>query len=74
MNLPFASFVTAYRPNATPVGNAGGYNFGPGGYNTAPMFYANLENVGGAVTDSALYAAVASVLPTASIAWMNLSN
>jgi hypothetical protein len=38
------------------------------------MFYASLENVGGAVTDSDLYAAVASVLPTASIAWMNLSN
>ncbi len=72
--LPFQFFVTGYRPNAAPVSHAGGYGIGPGGYNTAPMFYANLENVGGAVTDSALYAAVASVLPTASIAWMNLSN
>jgi len=73
-SLPFQFFVTGYRPNATPVSNAGGYGYGPGGYDTAPMFYANLENLEGAVTDSDIYAAAAAVLPTASIAWMNLSN
>lgn len=73
-SLPFQFFVTGYRPNATAVSNAGGYGTGPGGYDTAPMFYASLENASGAVTDADIYAAVASVLPTASIAWMNLSN
>jgi len=73
-SLPFQLFVTGFRRNATPVSNAGGYGVGRGGYNTAPMFYANLENASGAVTDADIYAAAASVLPTATIAWMNLSN
>jgi hypothetical protein len=67
-------FVTAYRPNATPVSNAGGYDVGPGGYNTAPMFYANNSDLPGTVSDTEIYAAAAAVLPTASIAWMNISS
>jgi hypothetical protein len=74
MNLPFACFVTAYRANATPVSNAGGYNFGPGGYDTAPMFYSNTSDNPGAIDDADIYAAAAAVMPTASIAWMNISN
>jgi len=73
-NLPFQFFVTAYRPNATPVSNAGGYNFGPGGYNNAPMFYADTAQAPGAIDDADIYAAAAAVLPVASIAWMNISN
>jgi hypothetical protein len=73
-NLPFQFFVTAYRPNTTPVSNAGGYNAGPGGYNTAPMFYADTAQAPGAVDDAEIYTAAASVLPAASIAWMNISN
>jgi len=73
-NLPFQFFVTAYRPNATPVSNAGGYNDGPGGYNTTPMFYADTEQAPGAISDADIYAAAAAVLPVASIAWMKISN
>jgi hypothetical protein len=72
--LPFQFFVTAYRPNATPVSNAGGYNFGPGGYNTAPMFYADATEFPGAVADADIYAAIAAVLPTATTAWTCISN
>jgi hypothetical protein len=73
-NLPFQFFVTAYRPNATPISNAGGYNEGPGGYNTAPMFYADTDQAPGAIDDADIYAAAAAVLPVATIAWMNISN
>jgi len=73
-NLPFQFFVTAYRPNATPVSNAGGYNEGPGGYNTAPMFYADTEQAPGAISDADIYAAAARILPVASIAWTKISN
>jgi len=73
-NLPFAFFVTAYRPNATPVSNAGGYNFGPGGFNTAPMYFANVDDFPGVVSDADIYAATAAVLPTATIAWTKISN
>lgn len=73
-NLPFQFFMTAYRPDATPISNAGGYNFGPGGYRTAPMFYADLANVPGAITDADIYAATAAVLPTAYTGWMKITN
>jgi hypothetical protein len=73
-NLPFQFFVTAYRPNATPISNAGGYNEGPGGYNTGPMFYADTEQAPGAIDDADIYAAAAAVLPVASIAWTKISN
>ena len=74
VNLPFQFFVTAYRPNATPVSNAGGYATGPGGYDIAPMFYATGNEISGAITDANIYGAANAVLPTASIAWMNISN
>jgi hypothetical protein len=73
-NLAYQFFITAYRPNATPVSNAGGYNTGPGGYNTAPMFYVNASDIPGAISDADIYAAAAAALPAASIAWMNISN
>lgn len=73
-NLPFQFFVTAYRPNATPVSNAGGYGTGPGGYNTAPMFYADTAQTTGAIEDADIYAAAAAVLPVATIAWTKISN
>jgi hypothetical protein len=74
MNLPYQFFVKAYRPNNTPISNAGGYNDGPGGYAHAPMFYADLTEFAGTVSDAEIYAAVAAVLPTSSIAWTHISN
>jgi hypothetical protein len=74
MNLPYQFFVKAYRPNNTPISNAGGYNDGPGGYAHGPMFYADLTEFAGTVSDAEIYAAVAAVLPTSSIAWTHISN
>jgi len=74
MNLPYQFFVHAYRPNNTPISNAGGYNDGPGGYNHAPMFYADTTEFAGTVSDAEIYATVAAVLPTSSIAWTQISN
>lgn len=74
VNLPYQFFVTAYRPNNTPVSNAGGYCSGPGGYNDAPMFYADASEFSGTVSDTEIYAAVAAVLPTCAIAWTTISN
>jgi hypothetical protein len=74
VNMPFQFFVTAYRPNATPVSNAGGYSTGPGGYAQAPMFYLDGNQNPGAITDADIYAAADAVLPAATIAWMNISN
>lgn len=73
-NLPFQFFVTAFRPNNTPISNAGGYGSGPGGYRTAPMFYADAAEFQGNISDADIFAAVAAVLPTATTAWTKISN
>jgi len=73
-NLPYQFFMTAYRPNSAPVSNAGGYGGGPGGYNTRPMFYADVSEFAGTVSDSEIYATIAAVLPTSGIAWTQISN
>jgi hypothetical protein len=73
-HLPFQFFVTAYRPNDTPVSNAGGYRSGPGGYGAAPMIYADAAELSGAISDAEIYSTAAAVLPTSTIAWMNISN
>jgi hypothetical protein len=73
-SLPYQFFVTAFRPNATPVSHAGGYNAGPGGFGMAPMFYAQAAGLGGAATDAEIRGAIAAVLPTTAIAWTKISN
>ena len=72
--LPFQYFVTAYRPNATPASNVGGYNLGPGGYNQAPMSLVNISDIPGAIADADIYTAIRAVAPAASIAWVKISN
>jgi hypothetical protein len=74
MGLPYQFFVQAFRPNGLPVNNASGYGAGPGGYNAAPMFYAETSEFQGNISDAEIYASVATVLPTASIAWTTISN
>ncbi len=73
-SLPFQFLLTAYRPDSTSDSQGGGYNIGPGSYNSPPMFYADTEQFSGTVSDAEIYAAVAAVLPTSSIAWTQLSN
>jgi len=74
MNLPYQFLVRAYRPDSLPVSNASGYVTGPGGYNTVPAFYAETTEFQGNVSDSEIYASIAAVVPTTSIAWTNISN
>jgi hypothetical protein len=74
MMLPYEFFLTAYRPNATPISNASGYNYGPGGYNSEPMFYIESAELTGGVSDAEIYAAIANTLPTNSVAWTQILN
>lgn len=74
MNLPYQFLLTAYRPNNSSISNASGYNEGPGGYDMVPLYYADITGFSGAVTDEEIYAAIAAVVPTASIAWTQISN
>jgi hypothetical protein len=74
MAMPYQFLVQARRPDSLAVSNASGYTVGPGGYNTAPAFYADASEFQGNISDAEIYASIASVVPTSTIAWTNISN
>jgi hypothetical protein len=75
MLLAYQAFVTAYRPIGTGIPYVAGYGSSPSGYSIASRGeYADLSMVLTQVTDADIYAAVASVLPIATIAWMRISS
>lgn len=74
LTLPFQFFVTVYNPSRISAVNDGGYGCGPGGYNISPMFYASLNEFSGGISNSDIYAGIASVIPTASVAWTKIIN
>jgi hypothetical protein len=73
--LNYQAFVTAYRPAGSGLPYLQGYGTSPGGYATpSRAAYANIGDMTTGVTDAAIYAAIASVLPAATIAWVAISN
>jgi hypothetical protein len=73
--LAYQAFVTAYRPIGTGIPYVAGYGSSPSGYSVASRGeYADLSMVQTAVSDADIYAAIASVLPVATIAWSRISN
>jgi hypothetical protein len=74
MAMPYQFLVQARRPDGLPVSNGSGYAVGPGGYNTAPAFYADVVEFQGNISDAEIYASIAAVVPTTAIAWTNISN
>ena len=74
LSLPYQSFITAYRPIGTGIATVGGWGDPAGGYGVGAFEYANLDMIQGQVTDDAIYAAVADVLPVATIGWTSIVN
>jgi hypothetical protein len=78
MLLPYQGFVHAFRPSTSGIPNMAGYGnvtgYAPGGYGSGLIEYGSLSMIQGAVTDADIYAAVASVIPEGTIAWMEISN
>ena len=66
--LPFQVFVTVRRAQGAGVANLAGYGT-PG-----PLARASLTAATGQVTDADIYAAIASVMPTATRAWTRITN
>ncbi len=71
--LPFQCFVTAYRPVGSGIAIVCGWSGTAGGYGIGALEYASLEMVQGQVTDDDIYAAVADVLPVATIGWTRIT-
>jgi hypothetical protein len=68
LSLPFQVFVTAQRPPPLGISTIAGYGT-PG-----PLARASSSQSGSAVSDTDIYAAITSVLPTASTAWTSITN
>ena len=72
--LPFQCFVTAFRPQGTGIADVSGWNAPAGGWGGGRIEYASLAMIAGQVTDADIHAAIADVLPAATIAWTRISN
>ncbi|WP_158746088.1 hypothetical protein [Acidisphaera sp. L21] len=68
LELPFQVFVTARRPQGVGIANIAGYATG------GPLARASLAQISGQVTDADIAAAVTAVMPTASTAWLRITN
>ena len=66
--LPYQVFVTAYRPPGGGIALLGGYG------TSGIAGYGDLSMITTAVTDADIQAEVVSVLPAATIAWMNIAG
>ena len=68
LSLPFQVLVTAYRPTPSGIADIAGYG------TAGPLSRASLADAGTQLLDTDIYAAIASVMPTASTAWTRISN
>ena len=68
LNLPFQVFVSVKRAQGVGIANLGGYG------TAGPLARASLSTASGQVTDADIYAAIASVMPTATRAWTQITN
>lgn len=72
--LPFQFFITAYRPSGQGVPEVGGWGTSAGGYGRGAIEYAAASSFESGVSDMAINAAIAGVLPVATIAWTQITN
>ncbi|WP_435607731.1 phage head spike fiber domain-containing protein [Pseudomonas knackmussii] len=70
---PYQAFITAYRPSGQGLPYVAGYGVSTGGYSTPSRAdYAQLSP--GDVTDADIYAAIDSVKPYGSVAWVRIAS
>jgi hypothetical protein len=74
LDLPFQCFITAYRPTGSGIAVVAGWGGASGAYGQGAIEYGSLAMVQGQITDADIYAAVADVLPVATIGWTRITN
>lgn len=72
--LPLQFFLTAYRPVGQGIATVPGWGCSAGGYGEGSLEYADLSMMQGQITDADISAAVVSVLPVGTTAWLRISN
>jgi hypothetical protein len=71
-DLPYQSFVTAYRPLSASNTDLAGWDVPTGGWDTGVLFWA--DELSGAVTDADIIAAVESVRMAGTIIWLDIES
>lgn len=75
LQLPYQTFITAFRPLTSGIPNVSPWGGSFGGYNQpSRLEYANPSQIQGQVADSDIYAAINDVRPAASTAWVKILN
>ncbi len=75
MLLPYQFFVTVHRGSASPIPNIAGYGVSTMGYSVGSRGeYIDIVQFEGGISDAALFAAVAAVLPIGYTAWMRIEQ
>jgi hypothetical protein len=72
--MPMQCFVEAYRPAGQGIGTVAGWGTPVAGWGAGPLEYAALDQIAGQVTETEIAAAVARVLPVATIAWLRITS
>lgn len=74
LQLPFQSFIVAYRAASSGISQVNGWGQPAGGYGIGSIEYGGLDMIEGQLTDQAIYSSIARCLPVASTAWVSLQN
>ncbi len=72
--LSFQCFVTAYRPAGVGISEVAGWGSQTGAYGAGVIEYASLAMVQAQVTDADICAAIAAIMPAATIGWTRITN
>lgn len=72
--LPMQCFVTAYRPAGQGIGVVAGWGASAAGWGVGAVEYGSLAQIAGQVTDAEIAAAVAGLMPAATIAWLRIAS
>jgi hypothetical protein len=72
LSMPFQCFVTAYNAPNVGIATVQPWN-GNAGWGCPTLVYADLQSDTDAVTGADVYAAIADVMPTATIAWTQIA-
>jgi hypothetical protein len=74
LTMPFQCLVTAFRPRGGGVSVVAGWGIPVGGWGGGAIEYANASMESEEVSDEQIAAAIAGVMPAATVAWLRISN
>lgn len=72
LSMPFQAFVTVYNTPNVGIATVQPWN-GDAGWGSPALAYADLQDAANTLTNAAIYAAVADVMPAVAVAWTQIA-